>query len=115
MSPISLLTQDDDTDQELSDDKCEDPRESTISSDIEDDDLYQLQKVLLQGLARQDKSLRTTMIPLPPKRSRADTVIACPLLPNSRNSAGAMAPLLLKLQMLTLFNKLSESDRAPST
>jgi hypothetical protein len=39
MSPISLLKQEDDTDQELSDDEREDPGQSTISSDTEEDDL----------------------------------------------------------------------------
>jgi hypothetical protein len=39
MSPISLLKQDDDTDQELSDDEREDTGQSTISSDTEEDDL----------------------------------------------------------------------------
>jgi len=47
-------------------------------------------------------------------RSRADTVIARPLLPNSRNLPAAMAPPLLKRQKSALLNKFSESDRAPS-
>jgi len=39
MSPISLLKQDDDTDQEISDDESEDPGESTLSSRIKEDNL----------------------------------------------------------------------------
>jgi len=39
MSPISLLKQDDDTDQEISDDESEDPGESTLSSGIKEDNL----------------------------------------------------------------------------
>jgi len=49
MSPILLLKQGDDTDQELSDDQSEDPGESTISSDIEEDDLDHQQVVLHLG------------------------------------------------------------------
>jgi len=73
---------DDDTDREITNDKSEDPRESTLLSDIEDDDLDNLQKVLHQDQARHDKTLQTTRVPLPKKRSRADTVIAHTPLPN---------------------------------
>ena len=115
LSPISLLKQDDDTNQELSDDEREDLEKSTLSSDIEEDELDQQQQVLLLGQVRRDKSFRSTRVPLPTKRSYADTGISHPLLPNSRNPAGAMAPPLLKHQNATLLNKLSEADRAPST
>jgi len=109
------LKQGDNTNQELSDDESEDPRESTLLSDIEEDYLDHQPQVLLLRQARRDKSLRTTRVPLPKKWSHAKTVIACPPLPNSRNQAGAMAPPLLKRQKSTLLNKLSESDHAPST
>ena len=77
------MNQDDETDQEIGDDESEDTGESTLSSDIEEDDLNHQQEVLHLGQARRDKSLRTTRVPLPKKRSRADTVIAHPPLPNS--------------------------------
>jgi len=115
MSPISLLKQGDDTNQELTDDESEGRRESTLSSDIEEDDFDHQKKVLLLGQVHWDKSLRTTRVPLPNKRSRADTVIARPPLSNSRNPAGAMASPPLKCQKSTLLNKLAESDHAPST
>jgi len=67
MSPISLLNQDDDTEEELSHDESTDPGESTLSSDINEDNLDHHQKVLLLGQARWDKSLQTTKVPLPTK------------------------------------------------
>jgi len=115
MSLISLLMQGDNTDQELSHDKSQDPGESTLSSNIEEDNLDHQQEVLLLGQVRREKSLRTTMVLLSKNWSRADTVIARPPLPNSRNPAGSMAPPLLKRQKSPLLNKLSESDHAPST
>jgi hypothetical protein len=57
MSPLSLLQQDDDTNQELSDVAIEDPGESTLLSNIEDGDLDHQQQVLLLGQACRDKSL----------------------------------------------------------
>jgi len=113
------LKQRDDTDQDIGDDEREgesdDTRESTASSDIEDHHLGHEQEVLLLGQVRREKSFRTKRVPLQKKQSRADTVIACPLLPNSRKPPGSMAPRLLKCQKSALFNISSESDRAPST
>ena len=112
------MKQGDDTDQDLGDGdsegESEDTGESRLSSDIEEDNLDHQQEVLLLGQARRDKSLRTRRVPLPKKRSRADTVIARPLLPNSRKPPGSMPPPLLKRQKSALLNKSSESDRAPS-
>jgi len=65
MSPISILKQDDDTNQGISDDKSEDPGESTLLSDIEEDELDHHQEVLHLGQASQDKSLQTTWVALP--------------------------------------------------
>jgi len=115
MSLISLLKQDDNTDQEISDDGSEDPRESNVSSDIKEDDLGHQQEFLRLSQACRNNSLRTARVPLQWKRGRTHTVIACSPFPNSRHGAWAMAPQLLKRQMSTLLNKLSESDRAPST
>jgi len=100
---------------EIGDYMNKDPWESTLSSDIEEDDFDHQQKVLLLGPARRDKSLQNTKVRLPKNRNHSDTVIAHPLLPNSWNPAGAMEPPLLKRQKSTLLNNLSESDRAPST
>jgi hypothetical protein len=50
------MKEDDDTDQGIGDDKSEgtreDTRETTLSSDIEEDDLYDEQNVLLLSLSR---------------------------------------------------------------
>ena len=108
------MYQDDETDQAIGDDDSEDTGESTLSSNIEEDNLDHQQEVLHLGEARQDKSLCTTRVPLPKERSCANTVIARPPLPNSRNLPAAMTPPLLTCQKLSLLNKLSESDCAPS-
>jgi len=57
MSPISVLKQDDNTDEELSDDESEDPGDSTLLSDIEQDDFDYQRDVLLLGQASRDRSL----------------------------------------------------------
>jgi len=108
------MNQDDETDQEIGDDESEDTGVSTISSDIEEDNLDHQQEVLDPGQAHRDRSLRTTRVPLSKTRSRAYTVIARPPLPNSRNLPVAMAPPLLECQTSALLNKSSESDHAPS-
>jgi len=108
------MTQDDETDQAIGDDVSEKTRQSTLSSDIEEDDLDHHQVVLHVGQACRDKSLRSTSVPLSMKLSRADTVIAHPPLPNSRNLPAAMAPPLLKHQKSFPLIKSSESDCAPS-
>jgi len=117
ISPISLMKQDDDTYQDIgegeSEGESEDTRESTLSSDIEENGLDHQQDVILLGQACRDKSFQTTSLSLPKKRSRADTVIARPLLPNSRKPLGSRAPPLLKHQKSALFNTSSESDCAP--
>jgi hypothetical protein len=90
---IILITQDDnDTDWEISKNKSEELGECTLSSDNEEDDLDNQQEVLHLDQARSDKTIRTTRVSLPKKRSRADTVIAHTSLPNLRHPAGAMAP-----------------------
>jgi len=107
---IILMMQDDnDTNWEISENECEDLGESTLSSDIEEDDLDNQQEVLHQDQARCDKTIQTTRVPPPRKRSRADTVIARYSLPNLRHPAGAMAPPLLKRQKSTI-NISRESD-----
>jgi hypothetical protein len=115
MSLMLLLKQDDGINQKLSDDKSEDPGESTLLSDLKEDDSDYQQEVHLLGLGRWDKSLPTTRIPLQKTQSRSDTVIVHSPLPNSRNPAWAMAPPLLKCVKSTILNKSSEPDRAPST
>jgi hypothetical protein len=107
------MNQDDETDQGIGDDESEATGESTLSSDIDQDNVDHQQEVLDLGQARRDKSLHTTRVPLGKKWSRADTDIAHPPLPNSQNLPAAMAPLLLKWQKSALLNKFSESDCAP--
>jgi hypothetical protein len=108
------MNQDDKTNQEIGDTDSENTGESTLSSDIKEDDLDHQLEVFNLCQWRRDKSLHTTRVPLPKKWSRADPVIACPPLPNSRNLPAAMAPPLPKRQKSSLLNKLSESDRTPS-
>ena len=115
MFPTSLLTQDDITDQGISDDQSDGPGESSLLSDIVEDNLDHQEEILLLGQARHDLLFRTTMVQLPKKFSHADTVIPHPPLPNSRDPAGAMPLPLLKRQKSTLLNKLSEFDCTLST
>jgi hypothetical protein len=110
---ILIKQDDDDTDRELSEDECEDLGESTLSSDIEEVDLDNQQEVLHLDQARRDKSIRTTRVPLPKKRSRADTFIASNSLPNLRHPAGAIAPPLVK-RPKSAINILRESDVIPA-
>jgi len=107
---IILMTQNDnDTDREISENESEDLGDSTLSSDIEEDDLDSQQEVLHLDQACCDKSIRTTRVPPQKKRSHADTVIAHPSLPNLRHPAGAIAPPLLKRQKSAI-NISRESD-----
>ena len=101
------------TDREISENESEDPGESTLSTDIEGDDLVNQQEILHLDQAHRDKTIQTTKVPLPKKRRRADTVIACTSLPNRRHPAGAIAPPFLKRQKSTM-NILCESDVVPT-
>jgi len=107
------VKQNNDTNQEISNDDSEDTGESTSSSYIQEDHLDHQQEVQLLRKACLDKTLWNTIVPLPQKQSCTDTNIARPPLPNSRNSAGAMASALLKFQKSTLLNKLFKSDCSP--
>jgi copper oxidase (laccase) domain-containing protein len=74
---ISLMMQDDnDTDRKLSKNESDDLGEFTLSSDIEEDHLDNLQEVLHLDQVHPDKIIQTTRVPTPKKRSRADTVTA---------------------------------------
>jgi len=98
---------DDDTDQKSNDDS-EGLVESTFSSDIEKDDLDNLLELLHVDQTRRDKTLQTWSLPLPMKRSRADTFIACTSHPNLQHPTGAIAPPLLNHPKSTI-NMLRES------
>jgi len=100
---------DDDTDQQISYDQSEDLGASTLSSDIEEGDLVNRQEVLHPDQARPDKTIHPTRVPMPKKRSRADTFIPHTPLPNLRHSVGAIAPPLLKRQKSAI-NISCESD-----
>ena len=105
---------DDDTDrEEISDDDSEDAGESTLSSDIEENDLDNQQDVLHRDQVRRHMIIQTTRVPLPKKQNRADTVIARTSLLNLRHPARAMAPPLLKGRKSTI-NILRESDIVPA-
>jgi len=106
---IRMKQDDNDTDREISENESGDLGESTLSSDIEEDDLDNQQEVLHQDQACCDMTMQTTRVPPPKQRSRADTVIARTSLPNLRHPAGAMAPPLLKCQKSTV-NISRESD-----
>jgi hypothetical protein len=74
---IILMRRDaDDTDREISNDEIQGTRASTQSSDIEEDHLDIVQEVLHLDQTLRDKTLETTRVPLPKKRSHANTVIA---------------------------------------
>jgi len=66
---ISLVKQDDDTDQDISDGKSqgasEDTSECTLSSDIEEDNLDHQQEVQHLCQACLDKKLRKRRVPMP--------------------------------------------------
>jgi len=104
---------DDDFNRGISEDEREDPGESTLSSDIEEDDLDNQQEVLHLDQACCDKPIRTTWVPLPKKRSHTDIVIAHTTLRNLWHPAGAIAPRLLKHHKSTI-NILHESDAIPA-
>ena len=111
---IIQMNQDDhDTDQEFSNDASEDAGESTLSSDIKEDDLDNQHEFLHQDQARRDKTIQSTPVPLPKILSHADTVIARTSLPNLWHRAGAIAPPLLKRQESTI-NIICKLDVVPA-
>ena len=95
---ILMKQHNDDPDRKISENKIEDPGESTLSSDIEADHLVNQQEVLDLDQACRDMTIRTARVPLPNKWICADTVIVCTSLPNLRHPARAIAPPLLKCQ-----------------
>jgi hypothetical protein len=66
----------DDTYREIINEEIQGTRVSTQSSDIEEDHLDIVQEVLHLDQTLRDKRLETTRVPLPKKRSDANTVIA---------------------------------------
>jgi len=106
MSLVSVMEHHDDTNWEIGDYETADSRECTLSPKIDEDDWDHQQEVLLQSQEGQDKSLRTTRVPLPKKQSHANTVIPRPQLPNSRNPARVMRPPLLKCRKSTLLKEI---------
>jgi hypothetical protein len=112
---LILMNRDDNnTDRESSENAGEDLGEYTLSSNIEEDNLDNQHEVILLDQVRRDKTIRTTTVPLPKKRSHADNGIACTSLPNLRHPAGAMALPLLNHQMSTInISCKSDTDQAP--
>ena len=99
---IVMKRDDNETDREISNNESHDLGESTLSSDIEEDNLDNQQEVLHRDQACHDKTIRTTRVPPRKECSRAYTVIACTPLPNLRHPAGAIPPPLLKRQKSTI-------------
>jgi len=62
---ILMKQDDDDTNCEISNDKSEDPGESTLSCDIEEDDSDNRQDVRHLYQVHSEKIIRTTWVPLP--------------------------------------------------
>jgi len=108
------MHRDEDSDQVIADNKSEDTGESTRWSDIKKDILHYWQEVFHPGQAHWDELLRNTRVLLLRKQSRTETVIACPLLPNSRNPLVAMAPPRPNCQKSALLIIVLQSDCAPS-
>jgi len=66
VSAIILMKQDDDdTDREIRENDIEEPEESTVSSDIKEDDLDNQPEVQHRNQARRDQTIWTTLDPLP--------------------------------------------------
>jgi len=107
------MKQNDHTDYKISQDESENNRESTLSSEIKEDNLNHQQEVQLWGQASRDDSLQPTGVPLPKQQSRADNVIAHPPVPNSRKPPRSMALQQLQCQKSALLDRLSQSDSAP--
>jgi len=111
---LHMKQDNDNTDrEEISDDDSGDAGESTLSSNIEEDNLDNQHAVLHLDQARRDGILWTTRVPLPMKQNCANTDIARTSLQNLRHPAGAMAPPLLKRPKSTL-NIIPESGIVPA-
>jgi len=93
----------------MNDDNSEDAVESTLSSDLEKDDLNNQEETLHQEQVHRVKIIRTTRVPLPKKQIHADTIIEVTSLPNLRHPAWTMSPPLLKFPKSTI-TILCESD-----
>jgi hypothetical protein len=106
---ILIQQEDDDTDQEITDNAREATGESTLSSEIEDDDLNNQQEILHLDQACCDKTIRTTMVPLQEKRSCADTVVARAPFRNLQPHARGIATPLIKCRKSAI-NMSVESD-----
>jgi hypothetical protein len=73
---LLMKKNDDDTDPELSHDTNDDLGSSALSCDIKENNVDNQQQVLHLDQACSDITIRTTRVPLPKKRSCAETVIA---------------------------------------
>ena len=100
---ILMKQDDDDTNCEISNDKSEDPGESTLLCDIEEDDSDNRQDVRHLYQVHREKIIRTTWVPLPKEWSRGNTVIAHTPHPNLRHPVGAIELPLLKCQKSAIY------------
>jgi hypothetical protein len=104
---------DDDINRDIRDLDNEDCRETSSSSDVEDHNLYNKQKIPHRDSACHYKIIHPTRVPLPMKQNCADTVIVRTSLPNLQHPAGAIPPPLPKREKSTI-NILPQSDIVPT-
>jgi len=97
-SMISMGLNDDDTYCEVRHDETEEPGESTLSSDIEVDNLDNQQQVLYLYPVPHYETLWTTRVPLLKTQRHAATMIARTPLADLRHPPRAIALPLIKLQ-----------------
>jgi hypothetical protein len=93
---VMMKRDDDDTNRQITNGGTEDLGETTLSSNIEEDDLEIRQEVLHLEQAGRDKTIRTICVPLVKKWSHADTLMACAPLPNLRHPARPIEPPFVK-------------------
>jgi len=93
----------------ISDNETEDPRESTVSSVTQKDDLDHPLQILCLGEACHNKRSRSTRVTLPKTQSVADTLIPRYKLLRVWYPAKAIAHLLFKSQM-SIINMLCKSE-----
>jgi len=111
----SELKHEDDTDQEIGDDKRKDTGQFAVSCDCEEEDLHNQQEVSLRSLVHWDKSFWTIGVPPPRNWNSTDTTTGRPVFKYWQYPAAEMELPLPKCQKSTLLNKLFQSDCAPSS
>jgi hypothetical protein len=109
LTRIVLKQDNDDTDWEICDNGCESSRESTLVSDIEEDNVDKWHDDFDKDQVGHYKPLGTRRALQQRKRSNTDTAVAHTLLSNLGHLAGAITPALLKCEKSTI-NIFCQSD-----